>query len=61
MPKSRDTYWREKFEGNVARDARAAAALEALGWRVSVIWECEARTLESLESALRSVMTAPSS
>lgn len=42
-PKSRTTYWERKLDGNIARDARQKAALEAAGWKVLVIWECEAR------------------
>lgn len=40
-PKSNTPFWLEKFEKNVARDIRVAAELEALGWRVFVVWECE--------------------
>lgn len=40
-PKSNTQFWVRKFEMNVARDARVAAALLGLGWRVFVAWECE--------------------
>ena len=40
-PKTRASYWRDKFEQNVERDRRNAAALQALGWEVLVVWECE--------------------
>lgn len=40
-PKSNTTFWLEKFEKNVARDTRVASELEALGWRVFIVWECE--------------------
>lgn len=40
-PKSNTAFWVEKFEKNVARDARATAQLEGQGWRVLVAWECE--------------------
>ena len=43
MPKSREGYWGEKFEANVARDVRVEDELEKLGWRVTTIWECETR------------------
>jgi DNA mismatch endonuclease, patch repair protein len=43
MPKSRKEFWREKFDANVARDARAEAALEKMGWRVVKVWECETK------------------
>lgn len=39
-PATRQAYWGPKFERNVARDAAALAALEALGWRRAVVWEC---------------------
>ena len=34
-------YWTAKFERNVERDRENVAALEADGWRVHVVWECE--------------------
>lgn len=40
-PKSRVDFWENKFRENVERDTKARAALEALGWRVLVVWECE--------------------
>ncbi len=42
-PKSRAGYWQAKFAANVARDQRHQKALWKLGWRVLVVWECEAR------------------
>ena len=42
-PKSRMTFWMEKFAANVARDARQEAALRARGWRTLVIWQCETK------------------
>lgn len=44
VPKSQPAYWREKFDRNRIRDERVREALEGLGWRVIVIWECEARS-----------------
>lgn len=43
LPKTRPDFWREKLEGNRARDARQLAELERLGWRTLVIWECALR------------------
>lgn len=40
-PKSNSDYWKDKFARNVARDARVQLALQQLGWRVVVVWECE--------------------
>ncbi|HUZ13938.1 MAG TPA: very short patch repair endonuclease [Caulobacteraceae bacterium] len=40
-PKSNADYWVAKLAENRERDARARAALEAAGWTVGVVWECE--------------------
>lgn len=46
MPRTRQDYWAEKFRRNLERDRATEAALRALGWRVQVIWGCEARKPE---------------
>ena len=57
MPASRQDYWRPKFEANVERDRRKMAELEALGWKVGVIWECETRDAEVITGRLREFLT----
>jgi DNA mismatch endonuclease (patch repair protein) len=42
IPKTRVEWWTAKFTRNQMRDAEVRALLEAAGWRVLVIWECEA-------------------
>ena len=42
IPKSREQFWREKFERNQARDERNASDLQAQGWTVVTVWECAA-------------------
>ena len=44
VPKTQSDFWLAKFETNRARDERVRKALEGLGWRVVVIWECEAKS-----------------
>lgn len=46
MPKLRASFWRNKFERNVARDLRAQALLRAMGWKVVVVWECQVKSSE---------------
>lgn len=41
LPKTRVSFWAEKIAANRERDARSIRALEALGWRPLVVWECE--------------------
>lgn len=40
-PSTRAEFWQAKFDGNVERDKRNRAALEAEGWTVMTVWECE--------------------
>ena len=40
-PRTNAQRWRQKIEGNRARDIRVAAALRRQGWRVIRIWECQ--------------------
>lgn len=40
-PKTDTEKWLEKFRKNVARDERVKSELEAMGWRVIIVWECE--------------------
>ena len=34
-------FWEEKIRRNKERDSADVAALEALGWHVIIVWECE--------------------
>lgn len=43
MPSSNQDYWKPKLERNRARDRENQRKLEALGWQVLVIWECQTR------------------
>ena len=38
-PASNRRYWREKLEGNRARDRKQARAVRAAGWTPVVVWE----------------------
>lgn len=57
-PKNNEEFWRSKIIGNIERDSKQYKELEALGWKVLVVWECELKksvkneTLEKLVSKL---------
>jgi DNA mismatch endonuclease (patch repair protein) len=51
LPSSRTDYWLPKIAENQRRDARKRAELEALGWRVLTVWECELEKPEEAVSA----------
>jgi DNA mismatch endonuclease, patch repair protein len=40
-PKTRVRFWKSKFNANIDRDLKNIAALQAAGWKVLIIWECE--------------------
>jgi DNA mismatch endonuclease, patch repair protein len=54
-PKSRTAYWDGKFAANIARDRATVAALSDQGWRVEIIWECEARQPDRLARRIQSL------
>ena len=41
LPRSNKEYWTLKIKQNVERDVENRKKLEATGWRVIVVWECE--------------------
>ena len=52
LPATRVEYWSAKIANNRARDARNIRDLEAAGWRVHVVWECETADLQPLACRL---------
>lgn len=40
MPKSRQEFWGPKIMNNRERDVRNEWALQDIGWRLLVVWEC---------------------
>ena len=48
-PTSREDYWLPKLRRNKERDAENEAALEAMGWEVHTVWECEIKKKDKSE------------
>lgn len=61
LPKSRREWWDEKLTRNVERDSSVVTALEALGWSVLTVWECETKSSEALAEGLRTFLGPPGS
>jgi len=53
LPKSRLGFWLPKLTSNRARDIRNIAKLRRAGWKVAVIWECQANKTEWVEKKLQ--------
>ena len=51
-PKTNIEFWETKIARNRHRDEVTTAHLEALGWTVITIWECELRTSSQLDDRL---------
>lgn len=51
-PQTHTEFWNAKLDKNLARDAAGRRALEALGWSVLVVWECETRDTAGLADRL---------
>lgn len=49
IPKSRLDFWRPKLDENAIRDLKNQEKLEALGWQILVLWECELKNLPSVK------------
>lgn len=52
LPKRNRSYWKEKIEKNQTRDRRVVSELEAMGYSVLTIWECELGSREDVKSAI---------
>jgi DNA mismatch endonuclease (patch repair protein) len=51
-PKSKLEYWLPKLNANKERDAAKTGELEALGWSVLTLWQCELKDLDGLKSRI---------
>nr|WP_298099444.1 DNA mismatch endonuclease Vsr [uncultured Shinella sp.] len=54
IPRTRQDYWTAKFKRNLIRDEQTVEALTELGWKVAIIWECEAKKSQ-LEANLQAL------
>lgn len=51
VPKSNTSFWEKKIRGNIERDRKDIALLEAMSWNVITVWECELKP-QSLEEII---------
>lgn len=48
LPTTNREFWEEKRHANLERDERKIDELTNLGWRVTVIWQCEFETITNM-------------
>lgn len=61
LPKTNQDYWVSKLQRNAMRDTKNVEDLQALGWNVLILWECEVSSLMpgDLSDRLRRFLDAP--
>ena len=52
-PKTRKEFWENKFNANKIRDQKKLKEIKNLGWKFIIIWECEARDIQSIEEKIK--------
>jgi DNA mismatch endonuclease (patch repair protein) len=52
IPRSNKPFWKKKLSGNVARDAAIIRSLRRGGWRSLVVWECQLKNIDRLETRI---------
>jgi DNA mismatch endonuclease (patch repair protein) len=52
IPATRTEFWTAKINGNRQRDEQTLAALEKLGYRCLVVWQCQLRDKAELRRRL---------
>lgn len=52
-PKSNRVYWIPKINRNKQRDAENIADLQAAGWNILIVWECEIKEKAHLSKKLQ--------
>ena len=55
-PKTRVNFWEKKFNDNVKRDINNRLALEELGWKSAVIWECQTKDPDDLKKNILNII-----
>jgi DNA mismatch endonuclease (patch repair protein) len=55
IPDTRSHFWKEKLLGNRQRDTENSIKLEQMGWTVFVVWTCDLKTNEKVETTLKNL------
>jgi len=56
MPKTNIKYWKPKLKRNAKKQKQDIKQLKKEGWKVYVIWECEAKNENRLIKKLRKIL-----
>ena len=53
LPQSNHEFWKDKIQKNIERDKSKQKELKKLGWKIITIWQCQIKSRESVEKALK--------
>ena len=54
-PKCNSEFWKEKIESNIVRDKKQYEELKNAGWHVIIVWECELKKKQRMDTLERLV------
>lgn len=54
-PKNNAEFWKEKIESNIVRDKKQYDELQNAGWHVIIVWECELKKKQRMDTLERLV------
>lgn len=55
-PSTNTEFWNRKIDGNISRDRKSKRLLQAMGWRVLIVWQCKTKDAEYLLQYLASFL-----
>jgi DNA mismatch endonuclease (patch repair protein) len=53
LPKTNQSFWREKIEANCKRDLKKARSLRRQNWAVFTLWQCSLKKARQVDSKIR--------
>lgn len=56
-PTSNIEYWNAKLDRNLERDGKNMERLKSLGWEPHIIWECQVKKNDELETLILSILS----
>ncbi|HCG00189.1 MAG TPA: very short patch repair endonuclease [Chloroflexi bacterium] len=57
-PATNTEFWNAKLDANARRDKSTQEALDKLGWRILIVWQCETRNETRLAAIIEQFLAA---
>jgi DNA mismatch endonuclease (patch repair protein) len=56
LPKTNTAFWRKKITKNRQRDLEVTETLQAEGWKVITVWQCDIANLDAVDRTMMSIL-----